>query len=98
MSAGEEPVAPVDPVETFRVGWWGIPFAAIFIFFGHNWARVLIMIVAVVSISTTFVAWAADEQAITLEGTFFSLGLDVLLLLALSSRSAAAYARRNERR
>ena len=71
---------------------------AIFIFLGHNWARVLVMIAAVVSISTTFVAWAAEEQAITLEGTFLSVCLDVLLLLALSSRSAAAYARRNERR
>ncbi|WP_404429374.1 hypothetical protein LG299_08985 [Microbacterium lacus] len=71
---------------------------AIFIFRGHNWARVLIMFVAVISISTTFIAWAAHEQAVTLEGTFLSIGLDVLLLLALSSRSAAAYARRNERR
>lgn len=71
---------------------------AFFLLRGSNWARVLIMIVAVISISSTFVAWAANEQAITLEGTFLSLGLDVLLLLALSSRSAAAYARRNERR
>ena len=37
-------------------------------------------------------------EEITLEGTFVSLSLDILVLLALSSRSAAAYARRNERR
>ncbi|GAA1701125.1 hypothetical protein GCM10009808_18660 [Microbacterium sediminicola] len=64
---------------------------------GHNWARVLIMALAVVSISVAFVTWFLREQEITLQTTLFAIGLDVLTLLALSSRSAAAYSRRNDR-
>lgn len=71
---------------------------AILVFFGRNWARVLVMLFAVLRISTVFVAWWAQGQEITLGGTFVSLATDILVLLALSSRSAAAYARRKERR
>lgn len=71
---------------------------AFFVFRGRNWARVFVMLIAVLSISTSFTAWWAQGQEIEIRGTFFSLSLDILLLLALSSRSAAAYARRNERR
>ncbi|WP_194410273.1 hypothetical protein [Microbacterium cremeum] len=71
---------------------------AVFVFRGHNWARVIVMIIAVGSISTSFFAWWAQGQEIKVETTFLSLSLDILLLLALSSRSAAAYARRHERR
>ena len=42
--------------------------------------------------------WWAQGQEITINGALLSLSLDILVLLALSSRSAAAYARRNERR
>jgi hypothetical protein len=56
------------------------------------------MLIAVLSISSAFTAWWALDQEIKLEGTFVSLSLDILILLALSSRRAAAYARRNERR
>lgn len=71
---------------------------ATFTFRGHNWSRVVVMIISVGSISTTFTAWWFQGQEITLDGTFLSLSLDILILLAFSSRSAAAYARRNERR
>lgn len=71
---------------------------AIFVFRGLNWARILVMVVSVISISTVFVAWWAQGQEIEIYGTFLSLSLDILLLLALSSRSASAYARRNEAR
>ena len=43
-------------------------------------------------------AWWAQGQEITLQSTFLSLSLDILILLALSSQSAAAYARRGEKR
>lgn len=66
-------------------------------FRGLNWARVVVMLISVFSISTTFTAWWVQGQEITLDGTFVSLSLDILILLALSSRSAAAYARRKER-
>lgn len=71
---------------------------AIFVFRGHNWARVIVMVVTVGSISTSFFAWWAQGQEIKVDTTFVSLSLDILVLLALSSRSAAAYARRHERR
>ena len=69
----------------------------VLIYRGRNGARVFMMIITVLSISTAFVAWWVQGQEIRVEGTFFSLSIDILLLLALSSRSAAAYARRNEK-
>ena len=71
---------------------------ALLVYRGHNWARVVVMLIAVGSISTSFAAWWAQGQEITLTTTYVSLSLDILLLLALSSRSASAYARRHERR
>lgn len=71
---------------------------AVFILRGVNWARVIVMIVAVLSISTAFVSWWLEDLEITLKTSLLSTALDTLILLALSSRSAAAYARRNEQR
>ncbi len=71
---------------------------AVFVLRGRNWARVVVMVVSVVSISTSFFAWWVQGQEIRVDETFVSLAFDILVLLALSSRSAAAYARRNERR
>ena len=71
---------------------------AILIYRGRNWPRVLVMLFSVMSISTSFTAWWVAGEEIKIEGTFLSLSLDILVLLALSSRSAAAYARRKERR
>ncbi len=70
---------------------------ASFILRGHNWARVWVMTLAVISITTSFLQWWAGDLDIHITTTLLSLGLDILILLALSSRSAAAYARRNER-
>ncbi len=69
---------------------------AVLIYLGSNWARVLVMLVAVFDISTTFVAWSVRGQEITLSGTIYSLAIDILILLALSSQAAAGYARRHE--
>lgn len=66
---------------------------AVLIFVGRDWARVLIMVFALIDITTTFIAWATLQQEITIAGSIFSLALDILILLALSSRNAAAYAR-----
>lgn len=70
---------------------------ALFIFTGHNWARVLVMTFSAISITGAFVQWWSEGQEVTIDGSLLTLGLDILILLALSSRSAAAYARRNER-
>jgi hypothetical protein len=64
---------------------------------GRNTPRVIVMLFSTVSISTSFVAWWVQGQDIRVETTLLTLALDILVLLALSSRSAAAYARRHER-
>ena len=71
---------------------------ALFILTGHNWARVIVMTFSAISITGAFIQWWSEGQEITISGSLLTLGLDILILLALSSRSAAAYARRNERR
>lgn len=71
---------------------------ALFVLRGHNWARVVIMTFSAISISALFLQWWAGGLDISITTTLLSIGLDILILLALSSRSAAAYARRNERR
>lgn len=71
---------------------------AVLIFRGLNWPRVVVMLYAVVSISTAFVAWWVQGLDIEIQTTLLTLALDILVLLALSSRDASAYARRNERR
>jgi hypothetical protein len=65
---------------------------------GVNFVRVWVMVFSVISIVSAFVGWWWEGQEIRLTGTLLSLSLDILILLALSSRSAAAYARRKERR
>ncbi len=64
---------------------------------GWNTPRVIVMMFSTVSIGTSFVAWWVQGQDIRVETTLLTLALDILVLLALSSRSAAAYARRHER-
>ncbi|MFH8251301.1 hypothetical protein ACH3VR_13095 [Microbacterium sp. B2969] len=71
---------------------------AVFILRGHNWPRVIVMVFAVLSISAAFGSWWLYDLEITLKTSLLTTALDTLILLALSSRSAAAYARRNEQR
>jgi hypothetical protein len=70
----------------------------ILILSGRNFARVLVMVFSVVSICTAFAGWWAEGQDIRIQTTYVTLALDILILLALSSRNSAAYARRRERR
>ena len=69
----------------------------ILILFGSNLARVSVMVLSVGSISGSFVGWWAYDQEITVGTTLITLSLDILVLLAHSSRDAAAYARRPRR-
>ena len=64
---------------------------------GRNTPRVIVMLFSTLSIGTSFVAWWVQGQDIRIQTTLLTLALDILVLLALSSRSAAAYARRHER-
>ncbi len=99
---------PLDP-ETINASLWVVVAAigvsvvvqlvcSMLILRGHNVARVIVMTASAVSISAAFVSWWARDQEITLRTTLPSLAVDILVLLALSSRSAAAYARRNQKR
>ena len=65
---------------------------------GSNVARVIVMFVSTISIASAFVGWWELGQEITVGTTLVTVSLDILVLLALSSRDAAAFARRNERR
>lgn len=67
---------------------------AVLIYLGWNLPRVIVMVIAVLSISAAFVGWWAEGQEVTIQTSLLTLALDILILLALSSRSAAAYARR----
>mgnify|MGYP001155230496 FL=1 len=93
----------IDAVLLVVVGVIGVGVAiqlvsAILLYRGSNLARVAVLTVATLSISAAFAGWWARDQEITLFTTLPTLAVDILVLLALSSRSAAAYARRNEKR
>lgn len=65
---------------------------------GRNLPRMIVMFFSVLSISVAFTGWWLQGQDIRIQTTLVTVALDILILLALSSRNAAAYARRNERR
>ena len=71
---------------------------ALLIYLGFNWPRIVVMVFSTLSISGTFAAWWAGDQNIVLDQALFTLALDILIMLALSSRAARDYARRNDRR
>lgn len=67
---------------------------ALLIFRGVNWARIVVMVFATFSIVASFVGWWLGGQEITIHTTLVTLALDILVMLALSSQAARAYARR----
>lgn len=70
---------------------------AVFIFAGSNWARVVIMVFTVLSISVSFATWIASDMHLAHFVQLLAIALDILILLALSSRDSAAYAQRRRR-
>ena len=67
---------------------------AVLVYLGSNWARITVMIFATLSVSVAAIDYFTGEEEISLRTTLFTLALDILVLLALSSRNASAYARR----
>ena len=61
---------------------------------GSNRARVAVMIWTTLSIVAAAVGYFAMGEEITVRTTLLTLSLDILVLLALSSRGARAWARR----
>jgi hypothetical protein len=67
---------------------------AVGVYFGNNAARLTVMIFATLSITISAIDYFGEDAEITLRTTLVTLALDILVLLALSSRAARAYARR----
>ncbi|MFB6611392.1 hypothetical protein ACFCVO_13790 [Agromyces sp. NPDC056379] len=70
---------------------------ALLIFRGSNWARITVMVFATLSITGSAFDYFGADAEITLRTTLITLALDILVMLALSSRNARAYARRRKR-
>lgn len=60
---------------------------------GSNFARVLVMFGLTLSILTAAISYFAGGEEITVQTTLVAVALDILVLLALSSREARAWAR-----
>lgn len=61
---------------------------------GGNLARVLVMLGLTLSILTAAISYFVNGEEITVQTTLVTVALDILVLLALSSRDARAWARR----
>ncbi|GAA1839864.1 hypothetical protein [Agromyces salentinus] len=61
---------------------------------GSNVARLLVMTFTTFSITAAAVDYFTGGEEITVRTTLLTLSLDILVMLALSSRAARAYARR----
>ncbi|HJV13536.1 MAG TPA: LssY C-terminal domain-containing protein [Propionibacteriaceae bacterium] len=67
---------------------------AVAVFFGRNWARIWLMLSCVLTITSAFIGNARGSEVVTLATTLPTVGLSILVLLALSSHRARAYAER----
>ena len=64
---------------------------------GHNWARVLVMLGTTLSIISAAIGHFASDEAITIRTTLLTLALDILILLALSSRDSRRWCTKRPR-
>ena len=67
---------------------------AIAVFVGRNWARVLLMLSCVLTTTVAFIGNANGSEAVTLATSLPTVGLSIMVLLALSSHRARVYATR----
>jgi LssY C-terminus len=67
---------------------------AVAVFFGRNWARIWLMLLCVLTITTAFIGNARGSEVVTLTTSLPTVGLSILVLLALSSHRARVYAER----
>jgi hypothetical protein len=67
---------------------------AIAVFAGRNWARLLLMLSCVVTTTAAFISNANGSEAVTLATSLPTVGLNIMVLLALSSHRARVYAER----
>lgn len=64
-----------------------------FVWIGIDWARIVMMSITSLSISAAAVEYFTGGQNITIRTTLLTLALDILVLLALSSRVSRAWSR-----
>jgi hypothetical protein len=69
----------------------GLAFA---VFLGRNWARIVLMLSCVLTTIVAFIGNANGSQAVTLATSLPTVGLSIMVLLALSSHRARQYATR----
>lgn len=69
-----------------------------FVLAGSNWARIVAMSFASISIIVVFLDWWNAGIQVTFRTSLASVALDILVLLALSAQSSRSYARRNDPR
>ena len=67
---------------------------ALAVFFGRNWARILLMLSCVVTTIGAFIGNANGSEAVTLATSLPTVGLSIMVLLALTSHRAREYAAR----
>jgi hypothetical protein len=65
---------------------------ALAVFAGRNWARILLMLSCVLTTTTAFIGDANGSEAVTLATSLPTVGLSIMVLLALSSNRARQYA------
>ena len=65
---------------------------AIAVFVGRNWARILLMLSCVFTTTIAFIGNANGSEAVTLATSLPTVGINIMVLLALSSHRARAYA------
>jgi LssY C-terminus len=67
---------------------------ALAVFAGRNWARLLLMLSCVLTTIGAFIGNANGSEAVTLATSLPTVGLNIMVLLALSSHRARVYAER----
>jgi hypothetical protein len=67
---------------------------AIAVFVGRNWARIVLMLSSVLTTIVAFIGNANGSQAVTLATSLPTVGISIMVLLALSSHRARQYATR----
>jgi hypothetical protein len=67
---------------------------AIAVFVGRNWARLVLMLSSVLTTIVAFIGNANGSEAVTLATSLPTVGLSIMVLLALSSHRAREYATR----
>jgi hypothetical protein len=67
---------------------------AIAVFVGRNWARILLMLSCVLTTTVAFIGNANRSESVTLATSLPTVGISIMVLLALSSHRARDYATR----